>query len=176
MSMKNTMIRNSIFLSGGLFGIFVIAILLVNFFSHTSCAKFVFINKKNNRLSIENRCIPVQKRSIEYVDYLVDDFLLGAISPELKSPFTKNSKRKNSAIEKNNKIYLDFNSSTFDECENIHTGLTILNKTIRLNKNSKTIFLSADGKFYRYIGNYGALSEGIGSKSVFTESNIYIDN
>ncbi|MCH5150574.1 MAG: GerMN domain-containing protein [Spirochaetales bacterium] len=176
MSMKNTTIRNSIFLSGILFGILVISILLVSFFSHKSYAKFIFINKKNNRFSIENRCIPIQKRSIEYVDYLIDDFLLGTISPELKSPFTKNSKRKNSMIEKNNKIYLDFSSSTFNECENIYTGLNILNKTVRMNKNIKTVFLSVDGKIYKYIGNYGTLSDGIGSKSVFTENNIYIDN
>lgn len=176
MSMKNTMTRNSILLSGIFFGILVVSILVVSFFSHNSYAKFVFINKKNNTFSIENRCIPIQKRSIEYINYLVDDFLLGTISPELKSPFTKNSKRKNSVIEKNNQIYLDFSSSTFNECENIYMGLNVLNKTIRINKNIKTIFLSADGKFYRYIGNYGALSDGIDSMSVFAESNIYVDN
>lgn len=176
MSMKNTTIRNSIFLSGILFGIFIIFILLVSFFSHNSYAKFLFINKKDNRFSIENRCIPIQKRSIAYIDYIVDDFLLGPISPELKSPFTKNAKRKKSMTERNGSIYLDFNGSTFNECENIYVGLNILNRTVRINKNIKNIFLSADGKFYRYIGGYGPLSAGIDSESAFTESNIYIDN
>lgn len=176
MSMRNTTIRNSIFLSGLLCCIFVIFILVVSFFSHNSYAKFVFINKKSNEFSIENRCIPIQKWSSAYIDYIVDDFLLGTISPELKSPFTKNAKREKSVVEKNGDIYLDFNGSAFNECENIYVGLNILNSTVRINKNIKNIFLSVDGKSYRFIGSCGPLSDGIDGKSVFTESNIYIDN
>lgn len=176
MSMRNTTIRNSLFLSCLLCCIFAAFILVVSFFSHNSYAKFVFVNKKNNEFSIENRCIPVQKRSIAYIDYVVDDFLLGTISPELKSPFSKSAKRESTMVDKNGDIYLDFNSLAFNECENIHTGLNILNRTIRINKNIKKVFLSADGKFYRYIGSCGPLNNGIDSKSIFAENNIYIDN
>jgi hypothetical protein len=38
------------------------------------------------------------------------------------------------------------------------------------------MFLSAEGKMYKYIGNYGSLADGIDSDSIFTENNIYIDN
>ncbi len=173
--MKNTTIKNSIFLSGVLLSILIISIIVINFLSNYSCAKFIFINKKNNSFSIENRNLPVQKHSLEYINYVVDDFLLGSFSPDLKSPFTKNAKRKNLML--NNKdIYLDFSIDTFNECENILKGLNILNRTIRINKNVKTMFLSVEGKNYKYIGNYGSLADGIDNDSIFTENNIYIDN
>lgn len=175
MNMKNTMIRNSVFLSGILLGVLLIFILIINFFSHNSCAKIIFVNKKDGNFSIENRKISSKKYSAEYIDYLVDDFLLGAVSPELKSFFTKNAKRKNSYMT-NGDVYLDFNSLTFNECENVLKGLNILNRTIRINKKIKSFFLSADGTFYKYIGNYGSLINGIDNDSVFTENNIYIDN
>lgn len=175
MNMKNTMIKNSIFLSGILLSILIISIIVINFFSNSSCAKFIFINKKNNSFSIENRNLPIQKYSVEYLNYVVDDFLLGAFSPDLKSPFAKNAKRNNLML--NNKdVYLDFSIATFNDCENILKGLNILDRTIRINKNIGTMFLSAEGKMYKYIGNYGSLADGIDSDSIFTENNIYIDN
>ena len=69
MNMKNTMIKNSIFLSGILLSILIISIIVINFFSNSSCAKFIFINKKNNSFSIENRNLPIQKYSVEYLNY-----------------------------------------------------------------------------------------------------------
>lgn len=160
MNTKNTMIKNSAFLSGSLFLILMFSIVAVSFLSHNSCAKIIFMNKKSNSYSIENRCIPVKKISNSYLDYLVDDFLLGATSPEFTSPFSKDSKRKNT-INENGKVYLDFSVSTFNDCENISLGVNLLRKTIRINKNIDCIFLSVEGKFYNYIGNYGSLKEGI---------------
>ena len=154
------MIKNSIFLSGSLFLILMFSIVVVSFLSNDSCAKIFFVNKKSNSYSIENRCIPVKKISNNYLDYLVDDFLLGATLPEFTSPFPKDSKRKNS-IRENGKIYLDFSVSTFDECEDISLGVNLLRKTVRINKDVDCIFLSVEGKFYNYIGNYGSLKEGI---------------
>jgi hypothetical protein len=154
------MIKNSIFLSGSLFLILMFSIVVVSFLSNDSCAKIFFVNKKSNSYSIENRCIPVKKISNNYLDYLVDDFLLGATLPEFTSPFPKDSKRKNS-IRENGKIYLDFSVSTFDDCEDISLGVNLLRKTVRINKDVDCIFLSVEGKFYNYIGNYGSLKEGI---------------
>lgn len=136
------------------------SIVVVSFLSNDSCAKIFFVNKKSNSYSIENRCIPVKKISNNYLDYLVDDFLLGATLPEFTSPFPKDSKRKNS-IRENGKIYLDFSVSTFDDCEDISLGVNLLRKTVRINKDVDCIFLSVEGKFYNYIGNYGSLKEGI---------------
>lgn len=175
MNMKSTTIKNSVFLSGILLSILIIFVLIMNLFSHNSYAKFVFVNKKSGKTSIENRKISTKKYSVEYIDYLVDDFLLGAVSPELKSFFPKSAKRKASYMN-NGDVYLDFNSLTFNECENILKGLNILNRTIRINKNIDSFFISADGKFYKYIGNYGSLINGIDNSSIFTENNIYIDN
>lgn len=160
MNTKNIMIKNSIFLSGSLFLILMFSIVVVSFLSNDSCAKIFFVNKKSNSYSIENRCIPVKKISNNYLDYLVDDFLLGATLPEFTSPFPKDSKRKNS-IRENGKIYLDFSVSTFDDCEDISLGVNLLRKTVRINKDVDCIFLSVEGKFYNYIGNYGSLKEGI---------------